>query len=366
MSLKALAVYPKLKDDKRNASYHQSRIDEISGLVTAIEVELFDAMSVNVYGINSGFFIGKGAVSKISTIVKENSIGLVILDTRLSPVQQRNLEKEFNAKVIDRTALIIEIFGKRARTKEGVLQVELAHLSYEKSRLVRSWTHLERQRGGRGFLGGPGERQLELDKRMLEQRIKKIKQELEQVKRTRGLHRTARQKVPYKVVALVGYTNAGKSTLFNKLTKATVQEKDMLFTTLDPTMRRIYLPSGETVILSDTVGFISEIPTELIQAFSATLEEVASADVILHVRDVSNQDSDKQKEDVLKIMSTLVDEYVLENKTIEVLNKIDLLDEDEQKSYLNKASKNKKLIAISAKTGEGKDRLLKLLGQITK
>ncbi len=364
MQARALAIYPKIRDNNKSAEYHQARLEEISGLVQAIEVELYDSMMINVSKINAGTFIGSGSIEKITNLVKEAQITLVIIDTRLSPVQQRNLEKAFNAKVIDRTALIIEIFGKRARTKEGVLQVELAHLSYEKSRLVRSWTHLERQRGGRGFLGGPGERQLELDKRMLEQRIKKIKQELEQVKRTRGLHRAARKKVPYKIVALVGYTNAGKSTLFNRLTKASVQEKDMLFTTLDPTMRKIYLPSKESVILSDTVGFISEIPTELIEAFSATLEEVANADIILHVRDISNPDTEKQKQDVLNILSGLVDEFTLENKTIEVLNKIDLFDDTEQDALLKKAEKNKKIVSISAKTGVGKMELLNMLGNM--
>src|SRR6202041_4723 len=284
----------------------EARREEAVGLARAIDLDVVNSALVNLSEIRPATYLGKGKVAELAERVKNEEIDLVVMDAALSPVQQRNLEKEFKAKVIDRTGLILEIFGRRARTAEGALQVELAHLDYQKSRLVRSWTHLERQRGGFGFLGGPGETQIEADRRLIDERLVRLKRELEQVRRTRGLHRTARRRVPFPVVALVGYTNAGKSTLFNALTGADVTARDQLFATLDPTMRGMRLPSGRRVILSDTVGFISELPHELVAAFRATLEEVAEADVILHVRDAAHPDSAAQRADVIEVLDAMV------------------------------------------------------------
>ena len=306
--------------------------------------------------------IGKGSVASLGEKIAENKIGLVVVDGTLSPVQQRNLERQWKTKVIDRTGLILEIFGARARTHEGRLQVELAALSYQRSRLVKSWTHLERQRGGFGFLGGPGESQLEIDRRLIGERIGKLKRELEAVKRTRALHREARRRVPYPVVALVGYTNAGKSTLFNRLTRAQVSAEDMLFATLDPTMRRLGLPSGKTVILSDTVGFISDLPTHLVAAFRATLEEVTEADIVVHVRDAHHPDSAAQRADVLSVLNDLGLGQQVEDGLIEVLNKIDLLGETTRDALLNQAQRNEAVVPLSAVTGEGCEALLALIG----
>ena len=304
---------------------------------------------------------GSGNVEKLRELIAENNIGLVVVDAPLSPVQQRNLERRWQAKVIDRTGLILEIFGERARTHEGRLQVELAALSYQRSRLVRSWTHLERQRGGFGFLGGPGESQLEIDRRLIGERIAKLRRELDDVKRTRALHREARKRVPYPVVALVGYTNAGKSTLFNRLTRSAVGAEDMLFATLDPTMRRLDLPSGRKAILSDTVGFISDLPTHLVAAFRATLEEVTEADIVVHVRDAHHPDSEAQRADVLTVLHDLGLGPLLEDGLIEVLNKIDLLDADTRERLLNQTQRNSETVALSARTGEGCHGLLRLL-----
>jgi len=309
-------------------------------------------------------YLGKGKVEEISGLVKSFDAGIVVMDCALSPVQQRNLEKAWNAKVVDRTGLILEIFGRRARTREGALQVEHAHLTYQKSRLVRSWTHLERQRGGFGFLGGPGETQLEADRRMIDERLAKIETELGGVKRTRALHRESRRRVPYPIVALVGYTNAGKSTLFNRMTQASVLSTDMLFATLDPTLRAVALSHGARIILSDTVGFISDLPTMLIAAFRATLEEVIEADVILHVRDVSHEDAEAQLHDVEKILNELgIDprnEANDKRSLIEVWNKIDRLDQAARERLANVAerrpSSNRPVLA-SATTGEGLDAL---------
>jgi GTP-binding protein HflX len=315
--------------------------------------------------------LGSGSVNNFRDMISENEIGLVVVDGTLSPVQQRNLEKSWQAKVIDRTGLILEIFGERAHTHEGRLQVELAALSYQRSRLVRSWTHLERQRGGFGFLGGPGESQLEIDRRLIGERIARLKRELDAIKRTRALHREARRRVPYPVVALVGYTNAGKSTLFNRLTRSSVTAGDMLFATLDPTMRRLELPSGRSAILSDTVGFISDLPTHLVAAFRATLEEVTEADIVVHVRDAHHPESDAQRQDVLSVLGDLgLADLALgdsgldgaaEDGLIEVMNKIDLLDPAARASIGNHALRNSQTVAVSAATGEGCAALLALI-----
>ena len=301
------------------------------------------------------------ALARVRALIKETGIGLVVVDGVLSAVQQRNLERRWQAKVIDRTGLILEIFGERARTHEGRLQVELAALSYQRSRLVRSWTHLERQRGGFGFLGGPGESQLEIDRRLIGERIARLKRELEATRRTRGLHREARRRVPYPVVALVGYTNAGKSTLFNQLTRSSVVAGDMLFATLDPTLRRLELPSGRQVILSDTVGFISQLPTHLVAAFRATLEEVTEADIVVHVRDAHHPDGEAQRADVLNVLADLGLGETAEDGLIEVMNKIDLFDPTARRSLENQQVCSPRSVALSAATGEGCDALLDLI-----
>ena len=305
-----------------------ARLEEATGLARAIDLDVIESGIVPLTEIRPATFIGKGKVEEIAGLVKSHEIGLVVMDGALSPVQQRNLEKAWGTKVLDRTGLILEIFGRRARTREGTLQVEHAHLTYQKSRLVRSWTHLERQRGGFGFLGGPGETQIEADRRQIDERIARIEAELDKVKRMRKLHRESRKRVPYPIVALVGYTNAGKSTLFNRLTRATVLEADMLFATLDPTLRAVRLPGGMKIILSDTVGFISELPTMLVAAFRATLEEVVEADVVLHVRDVSHEDTEAQSRDVEEVLTALGIDPNEEQRLIEVWNKIDRLDAD--------------------------------------
>src|ERR1700680_3295437 len=311
----------------------EARLEEAVGLARAIDLTIADALIAPVSQIRPATYLGKGKVEEIVGLITGHDIELVVMDCALSPIQQRNLEKEWNAKVLDRTSLILEIFGRRARTREGALQVEHAHLTYQKSRLVRSWTHLERQRGGFGFLGGPGETQREADRRMIEERLAKIETELVKVKRTRELHRESRRRVPYPIAALVGYTNAGKSTLFNRMTQARVLSADMLFATLDPTLRAVGLPHGARIILSDTVGFISDLPTMLIAAFRATLEEVIEADVILHVPDVSHEDAEAQLQDVENILRQLgVDphsESPGKPTLIEVWNKIDRLDADQ-------------------------------------
>ncbi|WP_207539405.1 GTPase HflX [Sabulicella rubraurantiaca] len=342
----------------------EARLAEAVSLAASIGVAIVHEAIHPLRARRPSTLLGEGQVEMVKAALQEQKAELVVVDAALTPVQQRNLEREWGVKVIDRTGLILEIFGERARTREGTLQVELAHLDYQRTRLVRSWTHLERQRGGFGFLGGPGESQIEIDRRLIGERIVKLKRELEQVRRTRGLHRRARERVPYPVIALVGYTNAGKSTLFNALTGAGVYARDQLFATLDPTMREISLPSGRHAILSDTVGFISELPTQLIEAFRATLEEVSSADIILHVRDVAHPDSAAQRQDVVTVLDGLAEgpnatlDPGWRGRTIEVLNKADLLGGPEAVEARAEGA-----MAISALTGEGLEDLRALLDE---
>jgi len=346
----------------RTAPLHSphDRLQEATGLAQAIDLDVRDSILVPVATPRPATLFGSGKVESLKAMISADEIGLVIIDHPVSPIQQRNLERAWNTKVLDRTGLILEIFGRRARTREGRLQVELAHLSYQKSRLVRTWTHLERQRGGYGFLGGPGEAQIELDRRMIDERIMAIRKELEVVVRTRELHRQGRRRVPYPVVAIVGYTNAGKSTLFNRITGASVFAKHQLFATLDPTMREVRLRSGRRIILSDTVGFISDLPTMLVAAFRATLEEVIEADLILHVRDISHAETDSQARDVEAVLTDLgIDTLAADAPILEVWNKVDLLSEVTREQAASAARwAEHPPVLVSAATGEGIDSLL--------
>lgn len=355
---RTMVLYPYVR--KNNPINVDNRLAEAISLANAISLDVVYSETIGMQKLRAATYIGVGKVRDLAGLIKQEEIDLVIVDCSLSPIQQRNLERELNVKVIDRTGLILEIFGERAQTREGVLQVALAHFEYQKSRLVRSWTHLERQRGGGGFMGGPGERQIESDRRALRERIASLKAQLNKVAKTRTLHRENRGKVPFPVVALVGYTNAGKSTLFNRLTEAKVSAKNRLFETLDPTMRSISLPSGQKIILSDTVGFISDLPHELVAAFRATLEEVLAADVIIHVRDMNSDECEEQKEDVFKVMESLgLDKDLI--SMIECQNKIDLLDAETKVILENTAKRREDIVAISANTGEGVDELLKTI-----
>jgi GTP-binding protein HflX len=335
----------------------EARAEEATGLAEAIGIDVMAARPLRVRTVRPATLLGKGQVEEIAELAKERGAGLLVVDAALTPIQQKNLEEEVGTKVIDRTGLILEIFGERAATAEGRLQVELAHLDYQAGRLVRSWTHLERQRGGFGFLGGPGETQIEADRRMIRERMAKIRRELDQVKRTRGLHRDRRQRAPWPVVALVGYTNAGKSTLFNWLTGEAVFAENLLFATLDPTMRDIRLPGFDKVILSDTVGFVSDLPTELIAAFRATLEEVREADLLVHVRNMAHPDREAQREDVEDVLASLGLAEEGAPPRIEAWNKVDLLSEDERRRLYEESRRREDVVPISAVTGEGLDRL---------
>jgi GTPase len=370
---RAAVIVPRLKraavkagaSDALNGRSDEARLEEACGLALAIDLSILHKAVIAVSAAKPATLLGSGTVAAIGGIVKELQLDLVIVDHPLTPVQQRNLERAWETKVIDRTGLILEIFGRRAQTKEGALQVELAHLTYQKGRLVRSWTHLERQRGGGGFMGGPGETQIETDRRLLQDKIDRLKLELEQVTRTRMLHRAKRKKVPQPIVALVGYTNAGKSTLFNRLTGAGVLAEDMLFATLDPTLRKLTLPHGRLCILSDTVGFISDLPTHLVAAFRATLEEVVEADLILHVRDVSDPDTMAQAKDVNRILADLGIGPDEDSRVVDVWNKIDLISADarpERFSALKNGKQSQRaIVELSAATGEGVEKLLALI-----
>ena len=359
---RAWVLHPDIKSDPDRRDAETGLQEGVSLAAALPDLDVIGSDVVRLPRAHPGMLFGSGKIEELGTRFKAEEVELVLIDGPVSPVQQRNLEKAWKVKILDRTGLILEIFSDRARTREGVLQVEMAALSYQRTRLVRAWTHLERQRGGLGFVGGPGETQIEADRRAIDEQLVRLRRQLEKVVKTRTLHRAARAKVPYPIVALVGYTNAGKSTLFNRLTGAEVMAKDMLFATLDPTMRRVQLPDGPEIILSDTVGFISDLPTELVAAFRATLEEVLSADVVVHVRDISHAETEEQAKDVETILSSLgIDE---ERPRIEVWNKLDQLEPDEADARRQRAGREDGLHAISALNGEGIDGLLTEVAEI--
>jgi GTP-binding protein HflX len=356
---RAIVICPETGKAKLRGT--EARLEEAAGLAAAIGINVVDRAGVKVRDVRPATLFGTGQLDSLTATVNMAEAELVIVDSALTPVQQRNLERAFKAKVIDRTGLILEIFGERAASAEGRLQVELAHLDYQAGRLVRSWTHLERQRGGFGFLGGPGETQIEADRRMIRDRMAKLRRELADVSRTRTLHRSRRKRAPWPVIALVGYTNAGKSTLFNRLTGAAVMAEDLLFATLDPTMRHISLPGIDKAILSDTVGFVSDLPTQLVAAFHATLEEVIDADLILHVRDIAHEDSEAQREDVIKVLADIGISGANGAPILEAWNKMDLLNAEAQAFHRAEAARRDDVIPLSALTGEGVSVLLDTL-----
>ena len=358
---RAWVLHPDIRMDSERRE-PQAALAEAVALAEALpQLEVIGADVVPLRTVSAGMLFGSGKIKELHDTLEAAEVELVLVDGPVSPVQQRNLEKAWGVKLLDRTGLILEIFSDRAATREGVLQVEMAALNYQRTRLVRAWTHLERQRGGLGFVGGPGETQIEADRRAIDEQLVRLKRQLDKVVKTRALHRAARAKVPYPIVALVGYTNAGKSTLFNRLTGAEVMVKDMLFATLDPTMRGLTLPDGPEIILSDTVGFISDLPTELVAAFRATLEEVLAADIICHVRDISHAGTEEQAQDVRDILASLG--VPKETRTFEVWNKLDLLPEDRAEAMRARAERDETVLAISAITGEGLDHLQAVIAE---